>query len=507
MDRRIEDVSISQSHSGILVSSLYSLLAPNQDVQELINGVVKEIHRISGCGHVLMSRYVSATKTFEPVSWESTITPSKVSLGQKFMGEMYLDERLVKIDDLSPHNYRLRPDVARLGLMSMVGIPMIGQKGLIGVVECCSNKLSHFSDEMVDNLVILARQAVLIMERIEQEKLCKRLYIENEFMHEIQNSDKSSDGMLLYRLGEALVSLIEPDGIAIFGVELQTEDSVLQEVMANCFSMKDIYLLKKVIKNDLLDKMLKTCGSGDIPVYKQSLSLVQDKVLNMIPVCWQSRMQGIVVYYSANDTWHTDTVGIEQSVKRVIRYTAITLQRNNTYNSIQRISFIDQLTGIGNRRLFDYMFDRDFNKFKHSNNPWSLVLIDIDHFKTINDRYGHQAGDAILRQIANMLKREFGSRNTPARYGGEEFVVILPNITLNKALDLADGFRRKIEETNFVTGNEHVRITVSIGVAAHNGPRGCLFIDTDSFISASDRALYQAKQQGRNQVVASISRL
>lgn len=507
MGRNMEDGLLNRSPSMILISSLFSILDHNQEIQSAIDAVVKETQRISECGHVVFSRYIAAAKTFEPISWESTITPIKVALEQKFMGEVYLAGRIVKLDDVTHHNYRLRPDSARLGLMSMVGIPMMGRKGLIGVIECCSNKLSHFSDEMVDNLAILARQAVLIIERAEQEVLCNRLTVENEFLHEIQSLDRSSDGMLLYRLGETLVPILEPDGIAVFGVELQNQELVLQEVMAKGFSMKDILLFKKVINNDFLAKMQKNCNGGDVPVYKHSLGSVGDKLLNIFPVGWQSKIQGIIVYCGTNSTWHTDTVGSEPIVKRLINYVAAGLHRNNAFTNIQRISFIDQLTGIGNRRLFDYVVNRDFNKFKRNNTPLSLALIDIDHFKNINDRYGHQAGDAILRQIADMIKKEFGSTNTPARYGGEEFIVILRNTNFKKALDLADGFRKKIEETKFVIENDYVPLTVSIGVASQNGLRGSMFFDADSFIAASDRALYQAKQQGRNQVVASLSKL
>lgn len=501
MDEALQQVASDQGRSILSVPGLISLLDLSRDVQEVLQDVVREAYRIGQCEHVSLSRYIATNKEFEPIAWQSMVAPGKVSLEQKFMGENYFNDTKLVINDLTPYNYRLRPDVARLGFLSMVGIPIMGRKGLWGVIECFSCKLGHFSDDVGEALLLLAKQTALIMERAEQEKVCKWLSIENDFIHEVQRSEQMSDGILLYRLGEALVSLLDPDGIAVFGLELNTETDVLQEVMAKGFSMSDIRLLKKAMNVDFLARLKNISAAEEKPVFLKHLT--EGKLLYIVPVAWQQGIGGIIVYYWANPKPEIDISTVEQFVGRVVSYTGITLKRNTIYNNIQRMSFNDSLTELANRRLFDYLLSREFTKAKSKNHPLSVLLIDLDHFKKVNDQHGHQVGDRILQHFAKILKQDFRNIHIPARYGGEEFVVILPNTPVETAAVLADKLRRKVEGLQFMAGNECISLTVSAGIATYNDVRGKAFSDPATLLKAADKALYTAKQQGRNRVVVS----
>ena len=499
MDEILETTITKPPQYIIPLPNLLSILDLNRDIQSVLGDVVEEAHRIGRCDHVFLSRYVIMTKEFEPTAWRSTVVPVDISLKQKFMGDRYVDNLPVVLNDLTPYNYRMRPDVARLGLKSLIGIPLMGRKGLLGVIECFSREISHFSNEMEEGLFLLARQVALLLESAEQEKLCKWLSIENEFIHEIQKTQQLSDGLLLYRLGETLVSLLDPDGIAVFGLELNSESDVLQEVMAKGFSMKDIGLLKKAIKIDFLDKLQRLSIQGDKVMFLKHPA--EGNMLYIVPVIWQERLTGIIVYYWAKAKPDADIASMEQFASRVINYTGITLKRNAVYNNIQRIGFIDSLTELANRRLFDYLLSREFTKARQKHIPISILLVDLDHFKQINDQYGHQMGDEVLQEIAKLLKQDFQNANIPARYGGEEFVVILPNVRFDDAIIIGENFRRKVEARQFVSSNQSINLTVSIGIATAHEVSGRRFADPIDFLKAADKALYTAKQEGRNKVI------
>jgi len=170
--------------------------------------------------------------------------------------------------------------------------------------------------------------------------------------------------------------------------------------------------------------------------------------------------------------------------------------------SLLAISTLDGLTGIPNRRHFDSVIAKEWNRASRAGTPVSLIMCDIDHFKTYNDNYGHQKGDNCLIQVANLLQyhaRRDG--DLAARYGGEEFVIVLPTTSLESAREIAEQMRAAIEDLSIPHrySDNHNIVTASFGVATivpkrEQQPR--------ILISKADKALYAAKQAGRNRVVA-----
>ena len=128
----------------------------------------------------------------------------------------------------------------------------------------------------------------------------------------------------------------------------------------------------------------------------------------------------------------------------------------------------------------------------------SLLMLDIDHFKQINDKYGHIIGDLVIKQAAGCIKRASGKNAIVGRYGGEEFIVLLPGLKGENAFAVAESIRRCVEETKFKTEEAQVRITVSIGIATACGK---IKFTAKQIINEADKALYQAKKSGRNKIV------
>ena len=156
----------------------------------------------------------------------------------------------------------------------------------------------------------------------------------------------------------------------------------------------------------------------------------------------------------------------------------------------------DPLTGLYNRLPLGEFFDRELSQARRHHRQLCLVMGDLDHFKAVNDTYGHPAGDEVLRLFAGMVRHSFRSSDILCRYGGEEFLILLPDTALEVACERAEQVRRTLEETQITCGSSLIHLTASFGVAAfpeHDQTR-------EGLISAADRALYAAKNCGRNRI-------
>ncbi|MCT7944290.1 sensor domain-containing diguanylate cyclase [Shewanella septentrionalis] len=160
----------------------------------------------------------------------------------------------------------------------------------------------------------------------------------------------------------------------------------------------------------------------------------------------------------------------------------------------------DKLTGAANRQVFDGYFRLALDKAKLTQSPISILLLDIDHFKKVNDSYGHGIGDLVLKTMTNMLRSALQQQDILCRWGGEEFLILLPGMDLTQAAELAEQIRELIFQREIKVNGLHISITVSIGVAEHQAQE-----PAEDLIKRADLALYQAKEAGRNQVVLNHS--
>lgn len=162
------------------------------------------------------------------------------------------------------------------------------------------------------------------------------------------------------------------------------------------------------------------------------------------------------------------------------------------------LSQTDPLTRLFNRRHLIDVLNTELIRSKRHKATCSIVLADIDHFKTVNDRYGHQKGDEILVCVAELITDQLRPYDIAARYGGEEFCLVLPETSLEEAVDIAERIRIKTENLQFSAESEGLKLTISFGVTCYSGNTEETL---DDLISRADKALYQAKEKGRNLVV------
>jgi diguanylate cyclase (GGDEF)-like protein len=163
----------------------------------------------------------------------------------------------------------------------------------------------------------------------------------------------------------------------------------------------------------------------------------------------------------------------------------------------RKASVTDSLTGLYNRRFLHQRLEEEIARSRRHGAPLSCVMLDVDHFKAVNDSSGHAVGDAVLKEVANILKLHIRKSDVAIRYGGEEFVVVLFSSTSENAKYVAERIRADVEKKEFICGDTKLRVTISIGISS--------FPDegvntTDDLIRRADTALYQAKGSGRNMV-------
>ena len=215
--------------------------------------------------------------------------------------------------------------------------------------------------------------------------------------------------------------------------------------------------------------------------------------LLIAPLNSENRAFGVVVLEHSLRKGSRVERRVMTMVERFVAHASLALENAFLLAQLRRSASTDGLTGIANRRNFDVTLDRVLARAVASFEPVSLVLLDIDHFKRLNDEHGHQVGDDVLRQVAALLSEHARPMDLPARYGGEEFAVVLPECEPAEAEAVAERLRQAIAGAGL-----SVPITVSAGVASFPGHGAT----AESLIRSADDALYRAKAQGRNRVVA-----
>jgi diguanylate cyclase (GGDEF)-like protein len=190
---------------------------------------------------------------------------------------------------------------------------------------------------------------------------------------------------------------------------------------------------------------------------------------------------------------------LEARVKSLLRIKALQEELESANARLRHMSQTDGLTGVDNRRHIEERLTEMFEHAARLNEPLAVVMCDVDHFKSVNDTLGHQAGDAVLRQVAEVLRDSAREIDRVGRYGGEEFVVVLPGANAQDAQAFAERVRHAIAGRQFAYAGGTVRRTISLGVAGWPHPE---IRHQEALVKAADEALYVAKETGRDRVVA-----
>jgi diguanylate cyclase (GGDEF)-like protein len=212
----------------------------------------------------------------------------------------------------------------------------------------------------------------------------------------------------------------------------------------------------------------------------------------------------VVDMLSTNGTYVNDDLVRDRQLRRgdqikigdtIMKFLSGADLESQYHETIYRMTIMDGLTGIHNKRYLVEQLDRELSRATRHGRPLALVICDIDHFKRVNDEFGHLAGDHVLKEVAQLAKSRLRPDDVIARYGGEEFAVILPETDLRGGIQIADELRKMIATEAFVFEEEDIDVTISCGVAQLD-PTWRAY----DFVRAADEQLYEAKRAGRNRV-------
>lgn len=187
-------------------------------------------------------------------------------------------------------------------------------------------------------------------------------------------------------------------------------------------------------------------------------------------------------------------------VSMIVSTLTLALRNSEIHREVQEMATIDSLTGLFNKRYFIENLTKEFKSTIRYQTPVSLIMLDLDDFKPVNDRFGHQAGDLVLREITSLVARSLREIDVPARYGGDEIAIILPETVMEQAFFVAKRIKRLIEDHPIKFGENCIKVTASFGISSCPSSQ---IKTAEDMIMAADKALYEAKRDGRNRIESS----
>jgi len=324
----------------------------------------------------------------------------------------------------------------------------------------------------------------------------------NDFRDMI-NEYHTDEKALIQNTFDLLSVFLEYDLAGIFFNHAQEADKYLLHFdIKNC-SVSNFVLEK--VKREFFSKMpnmkeFSITGFGH-DIVNESNENLDKRIISsdefqsslILPFEFEEKLIGGVCFYSRKEQNFMDFIFYDIMVHELTSL----FKTSYLFSGIEFLSVTDGLTGLSNRRQFDYSINREFNKSRKYPSDLCFAILDIDHFKSVNDNYGHQYGDYVLKEVSSIIKNSFRRSDMIYRYGGEEIGIIMTETTIPSAMTMMERLRKKIETHEFIFNGIQINLTASIGVSSNMDK----LEDAHQMIECADKALYKAKETGRNQVL------
>ena len=403
-----------------------------------------------------------------------------------------------------PEVYPEFNDLNPLPIRSWIGVPLIIHDRTIGILALDSLQENRYTENQAHLISAFADQVAISLENV-------RLY---------ENAVKSTNRLTtLYKLGQRISAHLRPEEV-YHAIHRATKDLMSSDTFILSFYDKDNQMINDVyfIDHDVpQNPSQRPIGTGlfsraitenrslmfndftEEDIKKTQAVIIGDekdetlvRSLIVVPLRIGKEIKGILSTqsYQANAFTEDD----KETLELLATQSAIALENSRLFTELQDMAMTDALTKIYNRRKFFEIAELEFERSRRYQHPLSVIMMDIDHFKLVNDNYGHAAGDVVLKQVAKICQDSMRNVDILARYGGEEFVVMLPETTVDEAQLTAERLRMLIARTPIMVDQVSLPITLSFGVVELDST--CKNIE--ELLDRSDQAMYHSKRHGRN---------
>ena len=482
---------------------LLSLQAPN--LQSMAHNLVermKELLNADGCYLALWDepyrqaiplagsgKEIDAFLAFRPAPGEKTLTASALQIGHTLV-----------IGDTQNHqltDYKFPPNFSA---KSIIVFPLIAGNNRLGAIILTSNRYRQLLPEEISIGELASSLIAISLEKFQAMEHARRRAEESETLRKAGAAvtETLHHEEAVVRILEQLSQVISYDSASV-----QILDGNELEIIGGrgWENVSDVIGIRFPIPGDNPNTIVIQTGKPYLlleadKAYKAFNNPPHNHILSWlgVPLMVQDRVIGLLAVDSSKP--HHFTNENINLVAAFAEQVAIALENARLFTQTQTLAITDALTGVYNRRGLIELGEFEFARARRISRPFSVIMIDIDHFKRVNDHHGHAAGDEVLRALAQRCR--VGSRTVDlvGRYGGEEFLILLPESSLESARLVAERLRQSLHNESIQTEAGPMRITISIGVAE--------MTDTDnlkSLIARADGALYEAKNSGRNRVV------
>jgi diguanylate cyclase (GGDEF)-like protein len=426
------------------------------------------------------------------IGWDEGRDQIRVPLGSGITGTAAKQKGLLYCRDVSKDvRYMCSAKTTR----SELAIPLMVRDEVVGVLDCQSENLNHFDQETIDLLTLFSTQASMALQNARLYQLERRRAQQLEVINAIAR--QTTAVLDLKELLLKVCSLIQQTfQVSHVSVLLREEDDLVLRAHHGSLTHRILEGGRVPANTGLWGQALaagKTVIEDDVHSVPEYVGFYAETGSRMcIPLVSFGQTLGALVLDNAES--QAFRAGDVQSLESVADICATAIQNAHYVERVRQLAYIDGLTGIFNRRFFELRISEEIERSRRFDSGMAVIMLDIDHFKRLNDEFGHLLGDEVLRQVSSIFNQQLRKIDIVCRYGGEEFAILLPQTNLEHSMSVAEKLRRLVETWQFPGVPRPV--TISAGAATypeHGATR-------DELVKAADAGLYAAKQAGRNRV-------
>jgi diguanylate cyclase (GGDEF)-like protein len=465
------------------------------DLDEVLNQIltiIRDYFQLQNGAVLLLDKPKSELFVKVHLGREDVDVGLRIPVGQGLTGTAAQLKRPIYVPDVSKDpRYLHRIE----GTRSEVAIPLMVRDEIVGVLDFQSEQLSFFSDEIIDLLTLFSTQASLALENARLYSLERRRAEQLEAINAVARQTtavRDLDELLgvvcrlvleWFHADHVAVLLAEGEALRVRAYEGRLTPNVpkgAQLAPGSGVAARALATGQTLIENDVASV------TGYIAGFMETQSEI------CVPLMFSGEKLGVIALDSATkDTFHRDDV---QPLESVADICAAAIQNASYFDRMRQLAYVDGLTGIHNRRFFEMRVVEELERAARFQGRMSVIMVDIDNFKRVNDEFGHLLGDEVLRAVSSLMKHHLRKMDIVCRYGGEEFAVVVPETSCENAVRVAEKLRRQVEGHHFPGVPR--KVTISCGIADYP-THG---ITRDEVVAAADAALYAAKEAGRNKV-------